>query len=400
MRVQEHESREIHRNALTAMLWVSMIAAGCGLDTASGPDDDGTHVSTSESAIIPPPGNTVLIDFEGLTAGVTASSQYTASLGVTFTGGFKVCPRSFFGFLAPPASDKFLCGYAAAAGTIYEPAGGAAAKLTASFVYPVSQATIEFRTGIPTAPDSDAIVLTARDALGTIVAQKPCYVSNIGLTTEGVGNCTVAAPNIRTLEVEDGDADSLDNLVFVRQCEPLTISFDTSPAGTLGNLTLVDEQYAAWGVHFNNSFYVARRTGAFASYSQPPLTLNMICTFAGASGNPNCLAPLPPVAGGKPANAKLIATFDFPIYGAQVEGRTGVGSYDADAMTMAAWSGGNGTGTQLSMVTGNANNNPAPYSVEGVMRPSIHLGTPSIHSLVIDDGDADALDSLVLYTCQ
>ncbi|HEY3052447.1 MAG TPA: VCBS repeat-containing protein [Thermoanaerobaculia bacterium] len=152
--------------------------------------------------------------------------------------------------------------------------------------------------------------------------------------------------------------------ITVNATQTIFIGFDQDAAGSdIPNLSLIDEQYAALGVHFNATFYAARRALAFPSYSAN-FSLNYLCTFFGtAGGDRPCIEP---IGGGA---AVLVADIDFPIEFASIEGYTrNDGEFDRDGLIIDAYGAG---GNFLAEGSDFRSNDPPPYTREGILRAAV-----------------------------
>jgi hypothetical protein len=165
-----------------------------------------------------------------------------------------------------------------------------------------------------------------------------------------------------------------------------TIDFDYTPAGAaIAHNEPVDEQYAVWGVHSDGVFFIGNRLFAMPDF-QTNTSLNLICTAVGASGFLNCRSPL------HSYSSKLVFDFDMPVDFVSIEGVTRAdGVYDADGLFITAY---DAFGTNLGTASALNNNNPWPWTTEGVLVASI--ARPGIRRVVIDPHDTDGLDNLVI----
>lgn len=192
---------------------------------------------------------------------------------------------------------------------------------------------------------------------------------------------TIADPSLSSLQMGQGVSADLANQTIV-------ITFDQDAAGVdIPHLTLLDEQYGSIGIHFNNVFYVGRRTIAFPSITKNT-SLNMLCTFFGTQDVPGsqCLNPI----GGD--SAVLVVNLDFPVIFASIEGYTrNDGVFDSDLLKIDAF---DASGNHIAGGQDICNNNPSPFAIEGLCVASVNAS--GIRRLVIDPVDTDALDNLTL----
>ena len=156
--------------------------------------------------------------------------------------------------------------------------------------------------------------------------------------------------------------------------------------------TLLDEQFAPVGVHFNGRFFLGDRTTDFASFDLPPTTGNMICTFAAAADTGVCTLP----DGG--ADARMEIDLDFDACRVEIEGRTrSDGEKDIDLIQMSAF---DAASTLIERRDYGVSNEPAPFLIEGLVDAFV-VGTPTrgIRRVTIFENLIDAWDRLRITRC-
>lgn len=172
----------------------------------------------------------------------------------------------------------------------------------------------------------------------------------------------------------------------------IVINFDTDPFGNpIPDRTLIGEQYASIGVHFQPSAFFTRRrlSDCYPNYFQRP-SLNYLSTWVANDSLPSA-CPLP--IGGK--NAKLVAKFDFPVGFASIEGLTDNTAGDGDVLTIQAFDAlGNLLGTGQATCNNVANPNPPPAFKEGICLASV--SAPGIRRVEVIQNLIDAFDTLTL----
>jgi hypothetical protein len=166
--------------------------------------------------------------------------------------------------------------------------------------------------------------------------------------------------------------------------EAVVIGFDQDANGNdIPDLAVIDNEYAAWGVHFSGGFRAAPRTLRFPTYTANA-SLNHLCTGVGAT-SPNiigCVAP--------PIGTPLEVWFDFDVEFASMEGFTrNDGPFDRDLLRIEAFDINGvlvGSGFDI------CDNNPFPFTKEGICVASV--SAPGIRRLLIHPVDQDVLDTL------
>ena len=188
---------------------------------------------------------------------------------------------------------------------------------------------------------------------------------------------------------EEDIASTTNGLTFPAPGESRTIGFEFDAAEQpIPRGTYIAEQYAAAGIHFNGAFAVGRRQVDFTSFSVAPLSNAMICTWVAWQDTGVCFPPVGIIG------AQMVVTFDFPACAVTIEGRTrGDGQQDGDILTMSAFDANN---TLIQTISEYVNTGPNPPT------ESIVLGTVAgagIRRVVIEDGELDALDNLLVERC-
>ena len=172
--------------------------------------------------------------------------------------------------------------------------------------------------------------------------------------------------------------------------DTLTIGFETDANDQpIARGALLDEQYAGVGVHFNGAFSIGVRSIDFPDFKAAPYSTNMICTWVAWQDTNKCFAPVGIMA------AQLVVDLDFDACDVTIEGRTrGDGNQDGDILTMVAY---DAAGAQVSAISDYMNTGPNPT------QELVHNGTVSgegIRRVVIEDGELDGLDTLVVHRCE
>ena len=175
--------------------------------------------------------------------------------------------------------------------------------------------------------------------------------------------------------------------IYKANAEVIDFDFDAFGA-PIGHLQLIDDEYAAIGVHFTGGFYAGKTSIAFPTYTVRP-SPNYLCTFGGTAGGGNPRCRVPADGGGR---ALLGVIFDFPVLSASIEGFTrNDGVEDTDSLIIQAFDKNN---VLLGSSTDFCTNKPSPFRPEGVCLASI--SAVGIRSLIIDPNRdfVDALDTL------
>jgi uncharacterized repeat protein (TIGR01451 family) len=170
--------------------------------------------------------------------------------------------------------------------------------------------------------------------------------------------------------------------------DPLVIDFDQDASGVdIPPATLIDEQYASLGVHFQGGFSAVSRTQCFPNY-KTTTSPNLLATYASASADPTNCGPLPP--GG--VASKVVVLLDFPVDYASIEGRTSAdGQRDSDVLTLNAF---DANGVQVATDTAAGNSVPPTYTTEGVLVPQVCA--QGIRRLEVSPWLTESLDTLTL----
>ena len=189
-------------------------------------------------------------------------------------------------------------------------------------------------------------------------------------------------------------ADNLFNIPVTTQLlNTLVIDFDRDPLGNpLPDRTLIGEQYAAWGVHFDPAaFYTGSRLTCYQGYSSGT-SPNYLVTFVAADADPaNCQMPI-----GGP-NSVLNIRLDFPVNSASIEGYTDITAVDSDALLMQAFDvAGNLLDGDTATCSNTPNPNPPPGFTEGTCTPSVSAPDIRVLKVFPQPGLIDALDNLTL----
>jgi hypothetical protein len=181
-------------------------------------------------------------------------------------------------------------------------------------------------------------------------------------------------------------------------CDPeteLEVDFSHDAAGNgIPHHALLDEQYAAWGVHFDGMFSVGQTSIDFADYSVTPLPLNFVCTYTAAKDTGKCVLPLGPKDG---KNTPFVVDLDFPVEAARIQARTRAdGPEDGDQMSITAFDVANNQVSTTVNASGNNGPGPYPYLPEGILNAQISDPGGQIRRLVVKPGDTDALGPMCL----
>lgn len=170
--------------------------------------------------------------------------------------------------------------------------------------------------------------------------------------------------------------------------QEIVIDFDQDASGNdIPHLEVIDNEYAALGIHFQGGFRAARRVLCFPNYKNTT-TLNLLSTFVSTEADPANCGPIPP--GG--VNSRLVANLDFPVDFASIEGRTRAdGVFDGDLLVIEAFDAG---GNFLTRCDATGTNDPPPHTTEGLL--VCEVNAPGIRRLVVNPVDTDALDTLRL----
>jgi hypothetical protein len=166
--------------------------------------------------------------------------------------------------------------------------------------------------------------------------------------------------------------------------EAVVIGFDQDAFGhDIPHLAVIDNEYAAMGVHFGGGFRAARRTYSFPTYTANT-SLNHLCTGVGAT-TPNirgCAAP--------PIGTPMEVRFDFDVAFASIEGFTrNDGPFDRDLLRIEAY---DIFGALIGAGSDICDNNPPPHRTEGICTASVSAA--GIRRLLIHPVDQDVLDTL------
>lgn len=164
------------------------------------------------------------------------------------------------------------------------------------------------------------------------------------------------------------------------------IDFDYDADGVeIPHLAVIDDEYAAIGVHFSGGYRIGRTSTAFPTYSVRP-SLNYLCTWGGTvgGGNPDCAIP----DGG---DVPLGATLDFEAVFASIEAYTrNDGVYDSDALRI---EGFDINGVSVGVGTAQCDNDPSPYTTESIC--VAYVSAPGIRRIEVSRIDfPDAMDSM------
>jgi hypothetical protein len=143
--------------------------------------------------------------------------------------------------------------------------------------------------------------------------------------------------------------------------DPIVVDFDQDASGTdIPHATLIDEQYASLGIHFQGGFSAVRRSQCFPDY-KTTTSLNLLNTFASADADPLNCGPLPRSG----ISSKVVVLLDFPVDYASIEGRTSAdGQRDTDLLTLNAF---DADGVLRATDTVIGSNVPPTYTTEGVL---------------------------------
>jgi hypothetical protein len=97
--------------------------------------------------------------------------------------------------------------------------------------------------------------------------------------------------------------------------QTITLDFKTDAMGNpLSRGTVLAEQYANWGIHFQGGYVLGDRTVDFPEVTTPAPD-NLICTYEGSlSSSGRC------AGGPSSASVPLVVTFDFPVCGFSATG--------------------------------------------------------------------------------
>lgn len=184
------------------------------------------------------------------------------------------------------------------------------------------------------------------------------------------------------------DTDALQGLTFPGPGESRGIGFELDAADQpIARGTYISEQYAAIGVHFNGAFAVGTRLLDF-TINRPPLSDQMLCTWVAWQDTGRCFPPVGIIS------AQMVVRFDFPACAVTIEGRTrGDGQQDGDILTMSAF---NASGALVQTISEYVNTGPNP-PLESIVNGTVR--GDGIVRVVIEDGELDSLDNLVVERC-
>ncbi len=174
--------------------------------------------------------------------------------------------------------------------------------------------------------------------------------------------------------------------------QTIVIDFDQDPAGNpIPDRTLIGEQYAAIGVHFEPGFYTGSRQTCYQGYTSGT-SPNYLVTFVAADADPtNCQMPV----GG--AASVLSVSFDFPVISVSIEGYTDITAQDSDVLTLQAFDAAGNLLIEVAEACSNTlNPNPPPEYIEGKCRPAVSASGIRSLRVLPQPGLIDALDTLIL----
>lgn len=179
-------------------------------------------------------------------------------------------------------------------------------------------------------------------------------------------------------------------LTYPSPGDTLAIGFELDAADQpIARGTYIDEQYTDVGVHFNGAFAVGARPIDFPNYTVAPLTDAMICTWVAWQDSGLCFPPVGIMS------AQMVVDLDYDACDVTIEGRTrGDGQQDGDILTMTAYDAG---GAQLTTISEYVNTGPNPPH-ESIVNGTVSAG--GIRRVIIEDGELDALDTLVIHRCE
>jgi probable HAF family extracellular repeat protein len=193
----------------------------------------------------------------------------------------------------------------------------------------------------------------------------------------------------------------------------LTIDFDTDATGApLPRGSVLGEQFAAWGVHFQSSYVVGDRAFDFPDYVAAD-SGNRVCTPEGSVMPQFPVTWTPGRCAGSPASGTpLVVGFDFPVCVASIQGTT-IAELDNGLGQMSLF-GKNGDGATIASKSSSAFVNMIrcvgcpPLIEEGTAGAAVFLplGTPignsqtTIKSLVIKETALGSLDNLTVQRCE
>jgi hypothetical protein len=93
----------------------------------------------------------------------------------------------------------------------------------------------------------------------------------------------------------------------------MVIGFDQDAGGNdIPDLEIIDNEYAAIGVHFSGGFRTGNRSSRFPTYTANT-SLNHLCTAVGST-SPNINGCVPP------GSSTLVVLFDFDVSFVSLEG--------------------------------------------------------------------------------
>lgn len=193
----------------------------------------------------------------------------------------------------------------------------------------------------------------------------------------------------------------------------LTIDFDTDPTGApLPRGSVLGEQFAAWGLHFENGYVVGDRAFDFPDYVAAD-SGNRVCTPEGSVMPQFPVTWTPGRCAGSPAwGTPLVIDFDFPVCFASIQGTT-VAALDNGFGKLSVF-GRNGDGATIASKTSDAFVNTircvgcSPFISEGTNGVGVFLppGTPignsqtTIEKVVVNEIALGSLDKLTVQRCE